>query len=329
MENNSIYTQIIDILSEAKTIAIYMHVNPDGDSIGSSLSMYRYLVKMGKTVHCFSDDEKNPVPKKLKFLPETENYNNSVPLCKYDVSLGVDIGDSSRIGDRLFKQFFKCNRSIVIDHHEEHTDFADINLRESNSASTTQIVYKLMEKWDKSVIDKTTAMLLATGLITDSGGFSFSSTSAESFLVMSKLMEYQIDLAELTRKVNKNIDFNVFKLKSVVLNNAQFYDNNKFGIIIFRKEDFANTNTTESDTEGLINEILNITDLELAASIAEIGDKKFKISFRSKYNVSAAACAKCFGGGGHFHAAGCRAYGYFEDVFAKILSVVKEIMSYD
>ncbi|MFA6866695.1 MAG: DHH family phosphoesterase [Clostridia bacterium] len=327
--DTAIYKQIIDCLSNANSIGIYMHINPDGDSVGSSLSMYSFLLKMGKTVHCFSDDKDSVVPKKLRFMPYTGMYNIDEPLNKYDISLGVDIGDNGRLGDRLFRQFVKCNKSIVIDHHEEHEDFADINLREENSASTTQIIYKLMEMWDKNLIDDNIATLLSVGMITDSGGFSFSSTSSETFLVMSKLMEYDIDLAEITRIVKKDIDSNVYRLKNRVLNETKFYEDDKLGIIIFTQKDFDETGTYDGDTDGIINEILNVTSVELAASIAEVGEKKYKISFRSKHTISAAACAKCFGGGGHFHAAGCRAYGYFEDVYNKVLEVTREMMNYD
>ncbi len=74
--------------------------------------------------------------------------------------------------------------------------------------------------------------------------------------------------------------------------------------------------------------MLNIDSIEIAVSIAEIADKKYKISFRTKHKVSAAACAKTFGGGGHFHAAGCRGYGHFEDVYQKILSVCQEMLDH-
>lgn len=323
-----IYNDILNEIKKAQSIALFMHINPDGDCIGSTLAMYLYLSKMGKRVHCFSADAAKPVPTKLCFLPSIDAFNAGKDE-KYDLGIGLDVGDAGRIGDELFKVFVKCQAKIVIDHHSEYSDFANIVLREADSASTSQIIYKLMAVNDESIIDKDIATLLYVGLVTDSGGFTFASTSAETMYVGSKLLEKGVDNADICRRVMKDIDINVYRLKNLVFSRTKFYENNQIGIIVFRQEDFIETQTTESDTDGLINGVLNVTQVELVVSISEIGDKKYKISFRSKHDkVSAAACAKCFGGGGHFNAAGCRAYGYFEDVYNKILEVTKEMLSY-
>jgi phosphoesterase RecJ-like protein len=325
---NKNYQEIIDILANAETIAIYMHINPDGDCIGSSLAMYRYLSLLGKTVHCFSANTENPVPKKLRFMPFSEEINKFTALQSYDVSLGLDVGDAGRLGDNLFKQFLRGKIKIVIDHHEESQNFANINLREINSASTTQILYKILEQWDKNSIDKDIASLLYTGIVTDSGSFSFSNTTKETHIVAGELLTYDIDNSEITRKVMSDVEFNVFQLRNRVMSKAEFFNDNQIGLIIFRKEDFEQTNTNEDHTEGAINILLNVSTVELAIAMSEVDDKKYKISFRSKHDVSASACAKCFGGGGHFHAAGCRAYGHYEDVYNKVLTVAKEMLSY-
>lgn len=328
MNNDTTYQEIIDNLSMAGTIAVYMHINPDGDSVGSSLAMYRFLTKLGKTVHCFSANTPFAVPKKLQFLPFSEEMNKNLPLKKYDVSLGLDVGDAGRLGDELFKQFLRGQTKIVIDHHEDNEDFADITLREYKSASTTQILYKLLKLWSISNIDKDIATLLYAGIVTDSGGFSFSNTSTETHNVAGELLTYEIDSADINRRLMKDIEKNVFMLRNKVLAKSEFHSDDKIGIITFTKEDFLSTGTTEADTEGSINIILNVDSIEIAISIAEVDIKKYKISFRTKHNVSAGACAKAFGGGGHFHAAGCRAYGFFEDVHGKVLSVAKEMLSY-
>lgn len=327
---DKVYQEIINHLEKAQTIAIYMHINPDGDCVGSSLALYGFLKKLGKTVHCFSPNSPDPVPKKLQFLPLSNEMNMYPSLKKYDVSVGLDVGDAGRLGDELYKQFLRGQIKIVVDHHEDNEDFADLTLREDKSASTTQILYKLLSKWNNAIIDKDIATALYTGIVTDSGGFSFGNTSSETHLIASKLLEYGIDNAEINRQVMKNIEYNVFQLRNRVLSKAEFYKDGKIGIIVTRLEDFEKTNTTENDTEGTINIILNVETIEIAISIAEVEDKKYKISFRTKYNVSAGACAKAFGGGGHFHAAGCRAYGYFEDVHEKVLAVAIEMLeNYD
>lgn len=321
------YQEIINILDNAKTIALYMHINPDGDCIGSSLSLLRFLEKKEKTVHAFSSSSSS-VPLKLQFLPFSDRMNKYPPLKTYDISVGLDLGDSGRLGEELYKQFMRAEKRIVIDHHEDYNNFAEITLREEKSASTTQILYKIFKQWDKKNIDSDIATLLYTGIVTDTGGFSFSNTTSETHKIASELLQYGIDNADISRRTIKDIDLNVFLLRNKVYTKAEFYNDGKIGIINFRQEDFDSTGCTEDDTEGAINGILNVNTIEIAISIAEIGDKKYKISFRTKYNVSAGACAKTFGGGGHFHAAGCRAYGYYEDVHDKVLSVAREMLAY-
>lgn len=322
------YTKAITMLKDAETIAIFMHVNPDGDCIGSSLALYGFLTKLNKTVHCFSaSTENNSVPQKLEFLPYSDVFNKN-QLKSYDLSIGVDVADANRIGDSLFKVFLSGKSSLVFDHHEGYIDFAKHTVREVNSASTTQILYKLMTEYDKSIIDTDIATLLYAGIVTDSGCFSFSSTSKETHLIAAELFDYGIDYSDMNYRLLRDIPKDVFNLKMRVLSNAKFYEEGQIAAIVFRTEDFKQTNTYENNTDGIINSILDISSVEIAISIAEIGDKKFKVSFRTKDKVNASACAKCFGGGGHAHAAGCRVYGFFDDAYQKVIDVAKEMLSY-
>ncbi len=325
------YTKAINMMKEANTIAIFMHINPDGDCIGSSLALYRFLSKQNKIVHCFVNanekSDKALIPEKLSFLPFTEVINKE-KLKSYDLSIGVDVADGKRIGDGAFKTFLTGKNSIVFDHHEGFVDFAKYTVREIDAASTTQILYKMLCEYDKEAIDKDIATLLYAGIVTDSGCFSFSSTSRETHIIAAELFEYGIDYGDINYRLMKDISSDVFNLKLRILSKAKFFEDGQIAVIIFRENDFLETNTQENNTDGMINSILDISTVEIAISIAETADKQYKVSFRTKEKVNAAACAKIFGGGGHAHAAGCRVYGYFEDVLEKIISASKEMLSY-
>ncbi len=322
------YNKIIDLIEKSKDIAVFMHANPDGDCLGSAIALTRFLNKKGKRVFCFAPDlNKSALPVKVSFFGYeviTDSYNGE----RFDLSIGVDLGSANLMGDACFRIFLKGKKSIVIDHHSEHTDFADVTVREKSAASTTQILYKILAEYDKSAIDEKIAECLYTGLVTDSGGFSFSCTTSETHFVAGELLKYNIDCAEINRIVMKDIPLNVFHLKNRVLSGMKLYEEGHIAVICFTKEDFEATGTNEKNTEGIINSVLNVIGVELAVSISETSDKCYKVSFRSKHNVDASACAKCFGGGGHFHASGCRVYGYFEDVYDKIISSCKEIYHY-
>ena len=174
------------------------------------------------------------------------------------------------------------------------------------------------------LIDRSIAELLFAGLVTDSGGFSFENCSEETFFVASKLVSYGIDNNRIYDFLMNSTDRKVYALRNKVLSETKFYEDGKIGVIVFTMKDFASTGTQECDTDGIINFVRDVKGVEVAVSLAEVGDKKYKVSFRTKSYVNAAICAKCFGGGGHVRAAGCRVNGYYEDVLSKIIKVVTE-----
>ncbi len=323
------YKKAIDLLKNNQKIAVFMHINPDGDCISSALSLYLFLKKCGKDVVCFSQGlDSSVISDKFKFLPSIDAFNSVPPQKEYDLCVGMDVSDASRFGETCFRLFMKGKNNLVIDHHIANNNFAKNVVREESAASTTQILYKLLVEYDENLIDKDIATCLYTGLVTDSGCFSFSCTTKETHLVAAKLLTYGIDSTEITRIVMKDTPISVFMLKNRVLSRAEFFDGNNIGLINFTLEDYDATGTTEQNTEGIINSILDVQGVEVAISISAIAEKSYKVSFRSKHKVDASACARCFGGGGHFHASGCRVYGYYEDVKNKIIEAVREISSY-
>ncbi|HHT83303.1 MAG TPA: hypothetical protein GXZ92_02425 [Clostridiales bacterium] len=323
------YDRLIEELNAAADIAVFVHINPDGDSVGSSLALYNFLKKKNKTVHLYSPNADGSIPAKFSYLKNYNAYNAERLTDKqYDCAVALDCGDASRLSEDNFKIFKKAKTKIVIDHHESHENFASITVCEPQASSTTQILYKILKEFDKSAIDKDIALALYTGLVTDSGSFSYSSTSPETHIVASELLAYGIDAGFVSRKVMKDTPYALFNLKNRALSKTKFYENNNIAVINFKNDDFLATETTEADTEGIINNILDIDTVEIAISIAEINDKAFKVSFRTKGKVSAVELAKIFGGGGHAMAAGCRIYGYYDDIYNKLITTAMEMLKH-
>lgn len=323
------YDKAIELIKHSESIAVFMHVTPDGDCIGSALALCLFLKKCGKKAECFSPNcNSDNIPTKYKFLPGIDLINATQASREYDLCIAVDVADISRFGDMCFRMFMKGRENLIIDHHGDDKRFAQNVIVEENAASTTQILYKILVRYNSKLIDADIATCLYVGLATDSGSFSFQNTSTETHQIAAELIKFDMNTSDIVRKVMKDIDLNVFKLKSRVLNRAEFFDDGYIGLISFFREDFSETGTTDKDTEGIINSILDISGIEVAIAISEINDNAYKVSFRSKTKVNAAACARCFGGGGHFHASGCRAYGQFISVKEKLISVVREMVSY-
>ncbi len=323
------FLKAIEMMKEANSVAVFMHVNPDPDCIGSALALCLFLRNEGKNAYVFTPDTKtmNMIPERTKFLPRM-SLLNKCDVKSFDLSVAVDLGETGRIGDFALPLFYKGETTLVIDHHETFSDFATYTVRDETASSTAEILYQLLHLYNDKSIDKDVASLLYAGLVTDSGNFSYESNSPTTFSVASKLLEYGIDFHEITRRLTKDVDYNVFRLKMRVLNEAKFFADNKLAVIVFRQKDFMDTATKEKDTDGIINEVQNVTSVLLAISVAEVGTDRFKVSFRSKGGVSAKACAEKFGGGGHFNASGCRLTGKFEDVLDSLIAVGKSNLLY-
>lgn len=317
--NNEKYQKIYNEINVANSIAIFCHINPDGDTLASGLALYAFLKKMGKDARIFCEDN---VSKKLEFLP----YSNMVNAEKYekaDLSIAVDVSDEDRIGVKTVNKFKKSKRSVCIDHHKTNTNFAGVTLYEPQSA-TCEIVYKLLKFIDKSLIDDSIATLIITGMVTDSGAFNYNSTTKETHEIMAELYDYNVSVSDIIYRVIRSIPYNSFKLKSRVLNNAKFYFDNKVAIVTFTKEDFDLTNTTRENTEGIVSDLIAIDEVKIAIAVTEERKESYKISFRTKDPYDSSRIASWYGGGGHKFAAGCRIDGYYYDVIDKLLKSCKD-----
>ncbi len=319
------YERITKKLFSAETIALFMHINPDGDCVGSSLALYHYLLNMGKDVYVFTE-EKADIRENLKILPNIDVINSRA-LKRYDLGIALDCGAASRMGKICSGVFFnKCEDHACFDHHQTSEPFVE-DLVFENVAATCQILYKFMVENDESFIDRNVAMCLYAGMVTDSGAFSFSNTTEETLQIAAKLLKYGLNSYEIIFKLTKEERPEVFKLKARTLSNAQFFLDGRVGLITFLQDDFKETGTLPKDTEGMINNIVNVKGVKLAISISEMeGVSAFKVGVRSKDGVDAGKFAALFGGGGHFNASGCRIYATLTETVEKLLNAAKEIL---
>ena len=109
-----------------------------------------------------------------------------------------------------------------------------------------------------------------------------------------------------------------------MLQKTRYFDDNKIAVIVFTNNDFSETKTSTADTEGIISELIAIRDVKVAYALAEVGERNYKLSIRTKSDVDASDIALAMGGGGHSAAAGCRINGYLEDVIEKIVKLAKD-----
>ncbi|HKL94483.1 MAG TPA: DHH family phosphoesterase [Clostridia bacterium] len=306
-------------IDASNSIAIFCHMNPDGDTLGTGLAMFFALKKANKAVRIFCEDV---VPKRLQSLSGAEHIEKySAGLKDFDLGIAIDCSDIARIGSGA-KYFLKISSTIVIDHHKTHENFAKLTIIDSGASATAEIVFHIFEYC--GYLDENIAQLLFSALVSDNGCFSYSSTTAYSHEIALKLYSYKFDQSNAIYNIWKKKSLEVFNLSSRVLSKCRFFYDNKVAILTFNKEDFATTGTTQSDTEGIISNVIDIDTVEVAFAISEVGEFYYKVSIRTKNLVDASDCASVFGGGGHLHAAGCRVNGRYEDIIERLVKVATD-----
>lgn len=306
--------EIIKRINRADDIALYCHTNPDGDALGSMLALYVALKRKGKHVCAYCD---TPVPEKYKCMYASDEI--SFPQKRvHTLSICVDCSELDRLG-QCMRSFLSAKEQIAIDHHKTFAKFTRLYYVDANVSSCCEIIYAVLK--EIRGIDKDVAELLFGGIVTDSACFSFSNVSRSTFDIASSLLKYGIDNAKIIYDVYKSSSLNKFRLKSRVLSKSKFYCDNQIGLLVFERQDYCDTQTDEDDSEGIVNELLNINCLKIAYSLSQVSERSFKLSIRTKGNIDASEIASIFGGGGHFNAAGCRVNGFKEDIIERIVKI--------
>ena len=298
------------------------HISPDGDNIGSTLSMYYALNKLGKNVYYVLDD--NP-PQNLKFLVENMNILKSeeVSLNKYSI-VALDCGDKNRIciSQNLIDN---AKKIICIDHHASNDSFGDLNYINPKESSTCELVYNLLKEYSKflgkQLITEQIATCLYTGLVTDTGNFCYSSANPSSFLMAHDLISIGAKRDFIIQNVFQSNPYNFYKLLGEALNTLDII-NGKVASINLTTEMLERNGVSFNDSDGVTSYTRDIEGVEVGILLKEKKENEVKVSLRSKNYVDVSKLAQSFNGGGHIRAAGCTIYSSIEDAKKKIVEAV-------
>src|SRR5581483_5175280 len=181
-----------NLIRESNRIAIFSHVNPDGDSIGVGLGLKRGLESLGKEAHFVISD---PVPEVFEYLPGIETVRDELPAGGFDLMLVADCGDIHRVG-RIYhdnEERFLATKILNLDHHDSNTLFGNVNYVNVDAASSSELAFRLLDLL-KAEIDGETATSLLTGIINDTGSFQHSNTDADVLQIASELRRRGADL---------------------------------------------------------------------------------------------------------------------------------------
>ena len=313
---------IIDYINGSNYFVVTSHISPDGDNIGSTLSMYYALNKLGKNVFYVLDD--NP-PLNLRFLLKDIKVLRSEEFKLEDYSIiALDCGDKKRIclNDEIINN---AKKLICIDHHASNDHYGDFNYIDIDASSTCELVYNFLKRFSEvnnlNIIDEKIATCLYTGLVTDTGNFAYANTHPSSFEMAKDLLLTGAKKEEIIQNVFQSNPYNYYKLLGEALNTLEIVDN-KVSSIMITKEMLKRNVISFNDVDGITSYTRDIEGVEVGILLKEKKENEVKVSLRSKNYVNVSEIAKTFNGGGHIRAAGCTIYDSIENAKEKVLKEV-------
>lgn len=295
---------VLSQLSQAKKIAIITHLNPDADAIGSMVALKRIIKRN-------YDNEQNPVSIDLfaqnenldeKYLPllsgviiNTQNFE------QYDLAIAVDCADLTRLGE--YQNIFNtATDTLSIDHHDTNTKFANNNIVAKRCSSTCEIIYLLLCKVYNLNYSADICSLLYSGIITDTNNLTQNlgrTTLKAVFELSEKCRQENVNLESLRDHFFKNNTKEQLDLLSRALSSLSFAEYGKIAMMKIMKSDFANTNTTQDDTLGIVDYACKLSGVEIGVLFIKQDDNTYYVSMRSKNEIDVGEIAKNMGGGGH------------------------------
>ncbi len=324
-------------LQDARHIVITCHVSPDGDALGSSLGLMHVLKRMGKNVHVVTPD--NP-PRQLQFLPGIKSLvvaTRSPEVARShferaDLVFCLDFNAMKRLDEMACMLESSRAVRILVDHHLGLEIDADIVFSHPESSSTSALVFRML--YQLGWLDKMTlqsAECIYTGMMTDTGNFSYNSNDPDLYEIVAELVRLGVDKDRLYTLV-----FNTSSESRLRLCSYALYDKMRIipeincALIALSLDELKRFNYRKGDTESLVNVPLSIPEVSFSVFMRQDEPEYVKVSTRSKGTFSVSRlCETYFGGGGHRNAAGGEFHGSLDEAVEYFMSHVGDYPAFN
>lgn len=307
----------LKMLKFAKKVALFAHVSPDPDTIGSVVALAEILKKMGKTVDMFSPDF---LPENYYFLEEVKNFKDEPE--EYDLLVAVDVSSYNRLG--RFEEFFKSHpNTLRIDHHVVAEGIDSVNKVFPYSACAVAI-YEIAKKL-RVKVTPTIATALYFGICGDTGIFKNNNTDSKTFETCAELVSAGAEIRRVYTEFFEKKTVPYIHLSSNILLNAKLNRKLGYAIMTVSVADYEKFGASlDENVSGIPHSYLN-AGFKVAVILKEKEDG-IHCSFRSKFEYDVAMIAEQFGGGGHKNASGARVEGTLNSVSTKVEKAIKEYL---
>jgi phosphoesterase RecJ-like protein len=306
------FSAFLALVQSAQEFILTTHVNPDGDALGAEIGLADWLLSLGKRVRMINH---SPLPYNYTFLNTL-----SVPVEQFDFEkhdglltnaeqiIVLDVNDADRV--RSLAPYVSTNRSrvTIIDHHLEPKDFAQHYFIDTEACSTGEIIYKLIESARPKLggkLSQSGAVALYVAIMTDTGNFKFPRTDSEVFRICADLLDLGADPVATYDQVYNAAPASRLLLLRECLNSLGYHYDDRMALQTLTQAQLEQTKSNEEDVDGFVQMPFQVGGIVLSVFLLQL-KQGWKLSARSKGEISAAALAQAFGGNGHFHAAGAR-----------------------
>ena len=315
--------QLRTLVHNADTIVITCHQNPDGDALGACLGWAETLRFLGKEPQIFVPDQ---YPDYLQWMPNSEKiirYDKHKDGCNWtleyaDLIFCLDYNSVTRTGEMQDAISASKAKRVLIDHHLDPEVDTVVTISQPEASSTCELIFRLV--WQMGLFDalgKHFAVPIYTGMMTDTGGFTYNSCHPEIFFIISQLLTKGINKDKIYRNVYNNFSENRLRLMGYVMYEKLVVDPQRHAsYFTLTRSDLRRFHFIKGDAEGLVNMPLQIKGHKLSISLREDTERD-NLVWVSLRSVDQFPCnevaARFFNGGGHLNAAGGRINGTIDE----------------
>jgi len=308
-------------LKRYKRFLLACHVAPEGDAIGSVLAMESLLRRLGKQTYVVNDDA---FPERLpclssKLWHETDRVKKKAGY--FDALVTTDCPTLERIGK--VRQFIGPDTVIFnIDHHISNNLFGHYNYVKPQAAASGEVVFDIYKQM-KLKVTRQEAQDLYVAISTDTGSFKYSTTTVNSHLITAELMQTGINIEKINDQIYSSYSLNKIQLYSRLLGRVTTTSKGRIAWVSLRRHDLKVSGSTYEDTEGFIDFLRYLKEVNIAFFISEMSSEMVKVSFRAKGPYDVNLIATEFDGGGHRKMSGCAIKTSLEHAETLILKAIR------
>ena len=323
--------ELSKLFSSAENILIMCHINPDGDSVGAQLSLYHYFKANGKNVSLLAPNNLQEFLKWMDGAGQIEVFikdrkKGRMMIEGADLIIMLDFNQSGRLGEAEDYVVASKAKKVVIDHHLNPENFADLIISDPTKCSTSELIHEVIcEINGAKFMNRSYAEALYVGIITDTGNFEHGSYSSRTFRIVADLLDTGIEKEKIINLIYNNFSSDRIRLQGFALNQRMVVmPEYKTAYIYLSKIDLKEYNHVKGDTEGFVNMPLSIKGINFSALFIE-KDNFIKLSFRSKGQFPSNEFASLyFSGGGHLNASGGEFSDTLDNTITYFIKVLKE-----